>query len=255
MQPNLVQPDRIQQLAAQSSYIFRGTVVRINATTVPIIPASETTAVVYVEEVISGKDLAGIVKQEITIQMRQPNSLQPKQQVLFFANPIAFGKSVVVQEVGHLPSEGSGSSAGLAQMKAELPLRQRLAQADVIVQARVISARPLQKEQRLLPSEHDPEWAEAILEPETTMKGNVPKRVSLLFPLSNDIAWFASPKPKAGTEAVFLLQRPEKSLRPEMLRGIAAMAATVGTERFTALHPLDVHPKEQIQHIKALLAQ
>src|SRR5690349_16347477 len=75
----------VPELTRQSSFIFRGTVQELNATTVPALPASETTAVVRVDEVLRN---AGVVTdiqgKNITVQLSSPGTLKVGEQAVFF---------------------------------------------------------------------------------------------------------------------------------------------------------------------------
>ncbi len=73
-----------ESLTRQATFIFKGTVVKLNATTMSAVRASESTAVVRIDELIDApgapSDLPG---KEITVQLREPASVRAGQQLFF----------------------------------------------------------------------------------------------------------------------------------------------------------------------------
>lgn len=113
-------------------------------------------------------------------------------------------------------------------------LRERLAAADIVVSGRITGVRdvPVPK---LGITEHDPLWREATLSVSATHKGaRVPKTVRVRFPGSTDVAWATAPKLQRGQKGVFLLKRDGAV--------------------FTALHPADVQPPDEVDAVRSLSA-
>jgi hypothetical protein len=242
-QPATAPPATIQRLSSQSNFVFQGTVSRLNATTEPQIPASPTTAVVLVESVIDGNNMVSdVVGREITVQLLRAGSVAPGRRVLFFSNLAVASKSVAVKEVAHFDVARSNTMAtqvtDYQRRKPEIDLQARVTGADLIVTGRVASiARPEQQRTGPPPSEHDPEWTDAIVDVQSTEKGAAVQRVTVSFPASTDIRWFRSPKLQVGQTAVFLLRRGRD-------RGAPAL---------TALDPLDVRPLADRDHLRQLV--
>ena len=94
--------NNMDQLIRQSTFIFVGTVEKLNATTMKSVKASEATAVVRLDKLIEAPgappDLAG---KSITVQVRQPSSLRVGQQATFFTKGWLLGNSMAVIEMGH----------------------------------------------------------------------------------------------------------------------------------------------------------
>ena len=236
----------VPELTRQSSFIFTGTVQELNATTVSALPASEKTVVVRVDEVLRN---AGVVTdiqgKNITVQLINPGTLKVGERAVFFTNVAIYGASLAVREVRHMNSALTESrfqiSDALQQLSNE-DLNARLSQADLVVMARVTSVKPSAeraRQPRERPSEHDPDWWQATVQVESVEKGqSTARQVTVYFPHSDDIRWFASPKFKVGQDGFFLLRRT----RDEKLK----------VDGFTALHPLDFQPKDQQQRIRAL---
>ena len=74
-----------EDVVRRATFVFIGTVVKLNATAMPEVKASESTAVVRVDEVIDDPgappDLAG---KEITVQLAQAGSASIGQRATFF---------------------------------------------------------------------------------------------------------------------------------------------------------------------------
>jgi hypothetical protein len=112
--------------------------------------------------------------------------------------------------------------------------RQRLADADIVVSGRVTGVRDVPVPKRGI-TEHDPLWREATLTVSATHKGaRVPKTIRVRFPGSTDVAWATAPKLQRGQKGVFLLKRDGAV--------------------FTALHPADVQPPDEVGAVQSLSA-
>jgi hypothetical protein len=235
----------MQKLAAQSNFVFQGTVNRLNATTEPQMPASASTAVVRVEKVIQGDDMVSdIVGKEITVQLLKPRSVTVGRPVMFFSNVAVIGKSLAVKEVSHTEVTRSSTAAGdvtaYTKSKPERDLQRRIAGAELIVTGTVAGVRARERAREGPEgSEHDPEWTEATITVQSTEKGAPQQRVTVWFPASTDIGWFRSPKLTEGQSGVFLLRRA----RERELRG------------FTALDPLDVQPPATRDRVRQMIAR
>ena len=59
---------------------------------------------------------------------------------------------------------------------------------------------PAPAREDVIVSEHDPRWWEATIEVEAFLKGRArEKTVTMLFPSSRDVMWYASPKPQPSS--------------------------------------------------------
>lgn len=236
------------QWTRQAGFIFEGTVVRLNGSTMNIVPAGKNTAVVRVQGVLRNAGVVtDIVGKEITVQLKEPGGMKAQESAVFFTNVSVYGNSIAVTELGHVAATRETTATLRAQVNrivGELPderLQKRIAQADLVVVATVTSVRPApQTEGRPPGSEHDPEWREASLRVESVEKGQAPSgHLVIQFPNSKDIRWFAAPKFREGQRGVFLLKRTEN----RQLR-ISA---------YTALDPLDFQSTEQLPKVKKLM--
>ncbi len=228
----------------QATFIFVGTVVKVNATTMPEVQATESTAVVRVDEIIEAPgappDLRG---QEITIQLLQSGSAKPGEQITFFTKGWLLGNSMAVIEVGR----GNGAQSAeqlrdqvraMRQKIADEALQTEIASAEVIIAGTVSGVRPAKISH--IGSEHDPDWYEANITFESVEKGHLPGHtVTVLFPHSDDVMWQDAPKFKEGQQGIWLLHRNQMALP-----GIK--------DQYTVLKPLDFQVRENLQHIRDL---
>ena len=245
--PPLMSPD-VQQWVAQSSFVFDGAVKTLKASTVEIVPAAESTAVVRVDDVIYNAGVVSDVKgHDITVLLREPGGLKDGEHAIFFSNVNTYGESVVVDEVGHIASTKETLESIRSGMKTyqeglpEARLKERIAQADLVLTGTITAVRPTEETEKRPPtSEHDARWYEATLKPESVEKGTAPKgAITFYFPSSDDLRWIGSPKFKVGQQGVFLLHRSEE--------------ARLRVHGLTALNALDFQTVEQRATVQKLI--
>ncbi|PYX05175.1 MAG: hypothetical protein DMG88_22375 [Acidobacteria bacterium] len=237
----------VASAASESNFVFRGTVKKPGGTTLEVVPASASTAIVHVDEILDGSQTSGdFTDQDITVELRQAPSVREGQQLVFFSNGVAFGASIAVREVNHVDAK-QFTPQGLAQVTQAAALRPqrevqaRIAQADLVVTGTILSFKPAAGEEGRVPaSEHDAQWWQAEVAIENTEKGKAAgNKVVVYVPHSDDIRWFRAPKVEVGQQGVFLLHRTS----------IPALKL----EGYTATSSLDVQPMEQRQRIQNLL--
>lgn len=237
----------LASMASESNFIFRGTVSKLQGTTVDVVPAGASTAVVHVGEMLAGSENAGdFTGQDITITLRQPQSVKQADELIFFSIVVAYGTSIAVQEVGHVNAKEFTSSlreqvVQSVQQRPERELQKRLARADLVVTGKVVSYKPVaEREGRAPSSEHEPQWWQAEIAVESTEKGTpAGASVAAYIPHSDDIRWFHAPKIEAGQQGVFLLYRMEI---PELK-----------TQALVAETSADVQPVTQRERIRGLV--
>jgi hypothetical protein len=224
--------------------VFIGTVVRVNATTVPEVSASESTAIVRVDEVVEGPDappdLAG---KEITVQLSRPGGVKPGEHATFFTKGWLLGDSMAVIEVGHSaetlsPQQVRDTVHGERQKAVDQALQEEIVSAELIVTGKVTRVAPAGIPE--LPTEHTPLWKKADIEVESALKGHVTGHsVYVLFPASEDPAWHTSPKFREGQQGIWLLHRNQLKLR--------------GVEnQYTVLKPLDFQTRDELGRVQRL---
>ncbi|HLQ58911.1 MAG TPA: hypothetical protein VK113_05290 [Gemmatimonadales bacterium] len=249
-----------EAMVRKSDIIFVGTVTRVGAVAAPDLPASPLTVVVRVDQVLEKPDAVGLVEGDtITVQSVRQGSLKDGMRATFYTTGWIFGDGVAVREVGHEPARAQlaaamqqDSVARARQKVNDANLRQRIQAASVVAVGRVEEVRPAKlaaaagHPARI--SEHDPEWQEAIIQVEEGFKGaQSGQRVVVRFPGSHDVAYVSTPRFAVGQEGTFLLQKDSASGSP------LTMMAGQSVPAYTALHQLDVLPKQEGARVRGLM--
>lgn len=231
-------------LTRASHIIFVGRVSKLHATNLKVVPPTETTALVTVEELLdSPPSLVGLKGEEVTVELLRAGEVQAEQRAVFFTNGILFGEHLQVKEVGLLPVPGDISQfrTEIAALRAQIgdeTLKERLASAVLVVTGRVLATRPLKRTTSV--SEHEPDWAEAIIAVQKVEKGTFRgTKLTVYFPRSTDERWLLSPKFRSGQQGIWILHR-------ETRLGVPQGA-------LTALNPSDYHPVAEQLKIRKLL--
>lgn len=263
------QKSSIKKVASQASFIFRGTVKKLKASTMPAVAAGKNTIIVRVDEVIESHEaLEDYAGQDVTVRL-QTGRVKSGERYTFYSNPEIFGESLIVQAIAH---ETAPPSAVLtrAAAKPSSNLRDKLARArfnaaDLVVTGLVTSVRVTPEGATAAASggtskwkpvsEHDPMTQEAAIQVTTVHKGaRGHDEVKLRFPRSTDVRWYQAPKFVVGQQGVFMLHKGEKPAKVAV-RGAAVAAALpeVDTQGFhTALHPVDFLPVNQPVGVPAM---
>src|SRR5213593_1263621 len=86
----------------QARFVFRGTVQKLNASTIPDAEGAARAAVVRVDEVIRAPEaLSQYSGHEITVDLAGRQKLKAGQQAIFYASGWIFGDSIAVQATDH----------------------------------------------------------------------------------------------------------------------------------------------------------
>ena len=244
--PILAVESTIVDLTARAQFIFQGTIVKANGTTIHTVAVNQPTAIVHVDEIIDSTDaFSNLRGKNITIALRAPNSLHDGDKRTFFATSWLFADSVAVREIGSVAEGPMATSLASETVKSarqqllDAQLASRLATAEQVVQGEVISVAPLVEGNPPPHSEHDPQWWLATIHPTAVLKGKDDSNVIVAYPSSTDVAWLSAPKFSVGQSAIWILHRP--SLPP-----------TIAPKHLTALEPGDVQPASSLDRVRAL---
>jgi hypothetical protein len=255
---------RVESLAARSAVVVRGKVLRTNASDEPMLPASNRTAIISVQEMYAGSEIAGDQKgRNATVILSRPDALKPGQEAIFFGAVRFLGKSMTIADDDEIPAQGANASPDSAlqrgvQARKDGPILERLAAASVVFRGTVEDVRRLepgaeQTQRAPPPTEHDPEWQAATVRIDTPLRGGqAGQKVTIVFAGSRDITWFNSPKLKPGQEAVFLARTPTKE-EATMYRASALGALLQKQRAYLVTEPNDVLPPAEEARVRALL--
>jgi hypothetical protein len=235
----------LKGLVAQSGVSFVGTVEHAQSDAAADLPTTEQGAVVVVDEVLHAPPvLANLAGSRVTLvpSADQP-ALQDGQRAVFFANSLAYGETITLQELARRPVaqvaseagvDAAAPGAGVRQIVADLEvetLQSHAAEVEAVILGRVTSLAKATAMQQP-PREHDPDWWRATLEVASVAIGKITRdSVDVLYANSKDIQWHNAPKPRASQEGVWLLH----STPPE-LREVAS---------YMIIDPLDYQPSER----------
>jgi hypothetical protein len=266
-----------EKLAQQAKFIFKGTVEKLKASTIPSVPLTDKTTIVRVDEILRAPEpLSYYGGQRITVQLGSREQLKKDEQAIFYTNSWIVGESLAVQSVGHTAvdtgskaAQKKGRAASAASDEADPTLQGQVADADAVVVGKVTSVRVLDEpsasgasnaastKQYQSVSEHSPVWHEAVIEVEDVEKGsNIPKQVLVRFPSSTDVLWYDAPKFQTGQEGVFLLRKESKKTEPKVRLASKVAAPTRGKAApkiYTALDATAIQPLQKVETIRSLI--
>ena len=240
--------------------VFSGNVTKIAATTMPAAPASPKTLVVQVTTV-ARKPQSVLLRPGdlVTVEVLDPAKFKVGTPSVFYTEAWVFGEGIAVKEVGYGPPQiapaGGAATSGSSLATSDAMVREDVLSAELIVVGRVLSIKPSAQAlassatpQRHI-SEHEPNWQDAVVRVESTVKGKTGTQVVVRFPASWDIAWASAPKLKAGQTATFLLN-------PDQVSGTSmAMVKGLEVHAYTALRAGDVLPAAEAPHVRAMMNQ
>ncbi|HEX8170232.1 MAG TPA: hypothetical protein VF824_06815 [Thermoanaerobaculia bacterium] len=242
------QPKRPDLLAVvqHSSFVFTGTILKLQAST-PSIPRENGTAVVRVDEIIDATpDLRSLQGKEVTVRLLRPNATRAGAQRIFYTEPYSYGRTLGVTEVAsEEPRERGATRREVANARQQLrdrALAARIRSAERIVVARVVEVRPapeMERAAREEASEHNPLWHIARLAVSETLKGERSAEAVVRFAASRDVMWFGTPKLAVGQQVIVLMQ-------PNPIKEFPTRGPIV-------IDPLDVQELSQRERVGLLL--
>ena len=253
-----------EDLAGRTRFVFRGTIQKLNAATLPEVRDTSKTAIVRVDEAIqTPKVFSHYTGQNITVELSDPSGLKAGDQAVFFTNAWLFGnEGVAVRSVGQHPP-GPQTMALQAQDRdavtklEDRDTRAHYDDADLVVSGRVTSVRmPKGAKEITAPREHDPDWREAVVKVERVYKGDRKKeQVVVRFPASLDRQWHHAPKLQAGQRGHFLLHRHQAAAGEGKRARTATRAAARAADAYAVLHSEDFEPEEHPGRVDKMLSQ
>jgi hypothetical protein len=254
-QPTSPQQQNLLSLVRQSGFIFAGRIEKIGAATAGL-SVQDNTAVVRVLRVIDEQPPIDEIKDHaVTVRLRDVRQAKAGQTAVFFTHLYSAGMSLGLDEAGQLPDSADiDQSVHAARMTlADDALRARLKSASIVAVATVMRVAPIESASPR--SEHEPMWWNATLQVADVFKGDAKKGVMITvrFASNYDAYWGASPKPKVGDHAIYLMQ-PTSAVR---LFGEAPSELDKQTKLngLFLIDNLDVISADQAERVRRLLSQ
>jgi hypothetical protein len=218
----------LKDLVAGSALAFTGTVQSLGQSPEPGFQANDRTALVQVDQPLNAPEQIDLSPgTSVVVQLK--DDLQPGDHVTFFANPLIYGNTLVVQEVDRRdepPRAGRTAARAAAAEVQEDVVMEHAQAADAVVRGSVIGLRAAESNPA---KEHDPHWWIATLDVDVVARGDVAEgQLEVLYANSIDRRWRSWPKPKAGQAGMWMLHATD---------GDAARLA-----RFQLMHADDLQP-------------
>ncbi len=259
------------QAVADAKFVFKGTIKKSNASNLEQVPRASDTAIVHVDEIVHAPAaLAKTLGHLITVKLGAGARAKAGDQLLFHANGWLFGKTIAVES---LKQEKSATAQTMlaagpvdpVQALKNNELRQRVTDADVVVEGQVSSVH-LPQAQRIAGvtasttggrpvSEHDPKWREAVIDVQAVHKGKLStKQVVVRFPSSTDVQWHRAPKFKTGDRGLWLLHSESGPSAPVGAKAKAVASSLPKAPVYTALHPMDFQPATTLHAVAPMIS-
>lgn len=247
---------QIRSYAAQSKFIFTGKVIKLKAATLDGIDPGNT-AVVQVDQVVAAPPaFTSLSGQQVTVRFKSLAGITKGSAMTFFTNGWIYGASLALDAVASIKEMEKMPVAALVReghsSDQDSVVKRRLDSAALVVAGKVTQVEPSTKGSTHI-SEHDPDWHEATIDVDETIKGQKGTgKVTVLFPKSDDIRWHKINKYQEGQQGIFLLQQGKQ----QDSKGIAPKVfATIPKESgvLTTLHAADFLPLHELGRVKSLL--
>src|ERR1043165_452641 len=86
--------------ARDATFVFKGTIKKLKATTMKAAPASDRTCIVTIDQVIEApQNLAGYAGQDITVELSTRRKIKLGDRMIFHSISWLFGESVAVRSL------------------------------------------------------------------------------------------------------------------------------------------------------------
>jgi hypothetical protein len=202
--------DPISELTPQSEFIFVGTVLLLNTSTIGVEDA-QGLSVVRVDEIVRPADGFSVLPgDQITVRLKDPASTRKEMKRVFFTKGWLYGESLGVVEVGNIDAPARLADVRervhkVTAREQERALTERIQATELIVRGVVqrVSRLPSQNEV----SEHAPDWHTAVVKIDEVLKGShTGQTITIMFPRSDDVMWYRAPRYDEGTRGVWLLR-------------------------------------------------
>lgn len=198
-----------------AKFIFRGTVEKLNEATLKEIADTRNCVVVKIKEVLeTPPNFTDWTGRSITVLATDISKLKLGDDRVFFTNGWLYGESIAVIEVANSDPKEVTINTIQSRLKTRQDslVRLRLRSTELVVSGKVLEIKPPEKTQQL--SEHNPLWATAIINIETTEKGQATGRtVEVRFATSRDVMWNESPKFEISQRGIWLLRKSASDLQ------------------------------------------
>jgi hypothetical protein len=248
----------------EATFVFKGVIKKLKATTVTAAPVSDRTCIVTVDQIMEApKNLAAYAHQDITVELSTRRKVNVGDSIIFHAISWLFGEGLAVRSL-YEEAEADGATRHIAAVtrRKQPQTRKHFNDADIVISGKVVEVRLPKsgpdKKKRAAPatattrvSEHNPKWREAVIKVAEVHKGRASQRqVVIRFPASTDVAWRHAPKFEAGQEGYFMLHA---STKPVASRKAEAPSTSTRGVIYTVRDAQDFQPYSESGGIKSIV--
>lgn len=226
-------------MTPDATFVFEGTVARLNDSTVAVVAPDRLTAVVRVDRVLRvPPELEHLIGQEITVQLAR--TLAPGSTSAFSTVGWVYGESLAVIELDREPVTAVAGVTPAQQYEVAWTrdAGERVSESSQIVLGQVAGMSPHPRAKPRL-SEHDPDWWQAEVQVDAVLKGARARAVPVTFANSLDVLWRFAPKLLPAQKAILVLHQGAEELPDRRSRGI--------------LVPHDLHAPDKFDAIAAMV--
>ena len=232
----------IGDLALACGLIFSGTVVQHGASTVPDVPPAPNLIVVRVEHALRADPVLGDLSGKmITVAAVAPEQPRVGEKAIFFTQSWVHGRGIAAREVAHIDAREEKEVAAAVAQLPQLHMRDRLQNAQVVVEAEVTVVRPIKP---TMPERNAALWGAAELKIARVLRGRPIASAVVYFPTSNHPMWMRAPRFRPGQRGVFILHAPSRANPSE---------ASLPPNSLVALDPEDYQPEAQLADVQKML--
>jgi hypothetical protein len=225
------------------TFVFVGTVVEAESSTLAQLAASSETYAVQVDEVLLQMGTFGDQGGRRVTVVVAGDRLEAGGRYLFHTQPFMFGDSVAVRAL-EVESAARQDAKVAEEMFSSFELeavRRRVEQAGTVVSGMVTSVREV--EQPPMESEHLPDLRQAVVRIESVLKGAVAgEEISFVFAASRDVQYIDAPKFEEGDTGIFMLNAGTQR----------AATMRLAIEQFTLFDAQDFQPAEMLEAIRGM---
>ncbi len=243
-------PPEMDKLVADAPLVIKAKIILLHTATTDETDMSNTGVVVVSEVIDAPEAFRNIAGQQVTVRFANINKVNVGDEKIFFTDPYWIGASLGVTEKASLgrsdnlfESKDMATLIKQARMKQDdEKLRRVLKESKITVTGKVVRiTRP--DAPPMIGSEHDPEWREAEIQIEETLKGKADgQTIKVLFSASKDVMFFDAPKFKQGDDGIFIIQQTDQ----QTIRLMKNENMLIEPSAF-------IRGRERVNHIKTLL--
>jgi hypothetical protein len=243
-------PGELDKLVSDASLIFKAKIVLLHTVTTDEDDISNSGVVIVTDVIEAPESFKNISGQQVTVRFSDISKVKVGEERMFFTEPYWIGESLGVTEKGSVLKgdklyESKEISSYIAQAlnkQDDEQLRKYLKDSKFVITGKVVKINNPEDYKRMA-TEHDPEWREAEIQIDETIKGKTgSKTVKILFASSKDVMFFQSPKFNMGDEGIFIIQQTD-SKTVDILKNNNMLIDKAGF----------IKGKEKVKHIRSLI--